>query len=62
MNPLFGPRDCDKFVSFLKEKSAFIDCVSDENDQTLTKLIFVTTTMQQNYRKYNDVVLIETIL
>ena len=57
-NPLFGPKDCQKFVAYVSEQGAFVEYEQNTEDKSLTKLLFVTNVMYKNYKRYGNIVLI----
>jgi hypothetical protein len=58
--PRFGPEDCQSFIGELEKNNAKYKFIKDKEERYLTKLIFVTPLMQDNYSRFHDVVLIDT--
>jgi len=58
--PIFGKNDCTNFYQYLQSKASFIGRNPIENDQSLTKLIFLTETMKRNYELYGDIIMMDS--
>ena len=57
--PLFGSFDCQNLINYLENRDAkYLPVLNDQN-QALTKLLFVTNAMRNNYEKFSDILLVD---
>ena len=59
LRPLLNEKDVHFFVSFLQGKNAYIETFIDSTNQHMCRLLFCTEIMQENYKKFGDIMLID---
>ena len=60
LRPLLNEEDVNYLVSYLRSKNAFVEPVVDTQNQFMCKLLFCTKTMQENYKKFGNIMLLDT--
>jgi len=58
--PRLGASDCYKFLDFIRKNECLYEDDINEDDQSLCKLLFLTPKMLRNYKKFHDILLIDT--